>query len=161
MHSRSSDTDSVARRLAELGLTLPPFPAARAHYVPFRTVGRVVYISGQGPALAESAPSYGKIGTDLTLEQGTDAARRAALNLVAVVKEACSGNLSKVRQCVKIVGYVNSASGFVQQPAVIDGATDLLLMVFGEAGLPARVAVAAPELPFNVAVELDAIFELI
>lgn len=159
-----NDTPSAAvspeDKLTRLGLKLPPFPAARARYVPFRMVGSLVYISGQGPAFADSGPSYGKVELDLTLEQGADAARRTALNLLAVLKGACEGDLGRVLQCVKVTGYVNSAPGFVRQPEVVDGATELLLAVFGESGLPARVAVAAPELPFDIAVELDAIFEL-
>lgn len=152
---------SAARRtLNDLGLVLPPFPAARARYVPYRIADSIVYLSGQGPAFADTAPSYGKVGQDLTLEQGVDAARRTALNLLAVLKEACDGDFDRVRQCVKLTGYVNSAPGFIRQPEVVDGATELLFSVFGESGLPARLAVAAPELPFNIAVELDAVFEL-
>lgn len=158
--TRVSSENTLEKRLAQLGVELPPFPAARARYVPFRIAGGLVYISGQGPAFAESAPSYGKVGKDLTLEQGVDAARRTALNLIAVLKEACGGDLGRMKQAVKLTGWVNSAPGFTQQPAVVDGATELLFQVFGEAGLPSRVAVAAPELPFNIAVELDAIFEL-
>jgi enamine deaminase RidA (YjgF/YER057c/UK114 family) len=148
------------RRLAQLGLELPPFPPARARYVPFRIAGTLVYISGQGPAFADSAPSYGKVGRDLTLQQGAHAARRTALNLLAVLRVACDGDFGRMKQSVKLTGYVNSAPGFTQQPAVVDGATELLFELFGEAGLPARVAVAAPELPFDIAVELEAIFEL-
>jgi enamine deaminase RidA (YjgF/YER057c/UK114 family) len=160
MSHRSHDSASVEYRLAQLGLQLPPFPAARARYVPFRITHSIVYISGQGPAFADSAPSYGKVEADLTLEHAVDAARRTALNLLAVLKQACDGDFSKVKQCVKLTGYVNSAPGFVRQPEVVDGATELLFELFGEPGLPARLAVAAPELPFNIAVELDAIFEL-
>jgi enamine deaminase RidA (YjgF/YER057c/UK114 family) len=148
------------RRLASLGVALPPIPSARARYVQYHTTGALVYISGQGPAFADSAPSYGKVGKELTVEEGADAARRAALNLLAVLKEACGGDLRRVKQCVRLNGYVNSAPGFVQQPTVIDGATDLLFLVFGDSGLPTRVAVAAPDLPFNVSIEIDAIFEL-
>jgi enamine deaminase RidA (YjgF/YER057c/UK114 family) len=158
MSGTSSST--FAQRADGLGLLLPPFPMPRARYVPFRVVGSVVYISGQGPAFPESAPSFGKVGGDLSLEQGVDAARRTALNLLAVLSQACDGDPARVKQAVKLTGYVNSAPGFVRQPEVIDGATDLLFAILGEAGLPTRVAVAAPELPFNVAVEIDALFEL-
>ena len=160
MQPLSTDSDELSRRLAQLGLTLPSFPPARARYAPFRTAGGLIYVAGQGPAYPESAPSFGKVGSDLTLQEGVDAARRTALNLLAVVNEACNGNLSNVKQWIKLTGYVNSAPGFIQQPAVMDGATDLRFMICGEAGLPARVAVATPELPFNVAVEIEAIVEL-
>lgn len=155
-----TDRSTFVLRLAELGLALPPFPAARANYVPFRVVGSVVYISGQGPAFPDSAPSFGKVGKDLTVEQGADAARRTALNLLAVLDRVCNSDPARVKQGIKLTGYVNSASGFIRQPEVIDGATDLLHAVLGEDGVPARVAVAAPDLPFNVAIEIDAMFEL-
>lgn len=160
MNTPPANPGNLERVLWNLGLTLPSSPAVRARYVPFRIAGSLVYISGQGPAFAESAPSYGKVGKDLTVEEASDAARRTALNVLAVLKDACGGDFSKVKQCVKLTGYVNSAPGFIRQPEVIDGATHLLYAVFGEAGLPARVAVAAPELPFNIAVELETIFEL-
>jgi enamine deaminase RidA (YjgF/YER057c/UK114 family) len=160
MNNGPANPGDLERVLSDLGLVLPPPPAPRARYVAFRIAGSLVYISGQGPAYAESAPSYGKVGKDLTLEQAADAARRTALNVLAVLKDACGGDFSKVKQCVKLTGYVNSAPGFTRQPEVVDGATQLLFAVFGEAGLPARAAVAAPELPFNIAVELETIFEL-
>ncbi|HZD51785.1 MAG TPA: RidA family protein [Woeseiaceae bacterium] len=151
---------SIERRLAGAGLTLPEAPAARANYVPSRVAGKLVYLAGQGPAYAETAPSFGKVGGDLTLEQGVDAAARTALSVLAVLKSACDGDLSKVKQCVQLTAFVNSAPGFVEQPAVVDGATNVLALAFGDAGLPARAAVAAPELPFNFAVEIQAVFEL-
>lgn len=160
MNDRRRGDSIVDRRLAEAGLTLPPPPPARANYVPYRTVGSLVYLAGQGPAFVDSAPTFGKVGSDLTVEEGTDAAARTALSILAVLKTACEGDLSRVRQCVQLTGYVNSAPGFTAQPAVIDGATKVLELAFGDAGLPARAAVAAPELPFNFAVEIQAVFEL-
>jgi enamine deaminase RidA (YjgF/YER057c/UK114 family) len=152
--------DDIERRLAEAGLLLPAAPPARANYVPFRISGNLVFLAGQGPAFAEKAPSFGKVGSDLSVEQGADAAARTVLSVLAVLKTACDGDLSKVKQCVQLTAYVNSAPGFVEQPAMIDGATNVLALAFGEAGLPARAAVAAPELPFNFAVEIQAVFEL-
>lgn len=150
----------IERRLADTGLVLPTPPAARANYVPFRISGKLVFLAGQGPAYADSAPSFGKVGSDLDAEEGADAAARTVLNVLAVLKSACDGDLSRVKQCVQLTAFVNSAPGFTGQPAVIDGATDVLALAFGDAGLPARAAVAAPELPFNVAVEIQAVFEL-
>jgi enamine deaminase RidA (YjgF/YER057c/UK114 family) len=160
MNDRRTGASPIDRRLAEAGLTLPPPPAARANYVPYRTVGKLVYLAGQGPAFADSAPSFGKVGKDLTVEEGTDASARTALSMLAVLKTACGGDLSRVKQCVQLTAFVNSAPGFTEQPAVIDGATKVLSLAFGDAGLPARAAVAAPELPFNFAVEIMAVFEL-
>jgi enamine deaminase RidA (YjgF/YER057c/UK114 family) len=150
----------IERRLADAGLVLPAAPAPRANYVPFRTSGKLVFLAGQGPAYADSAPSFGKVGGDLSAEEGADAAARTVLSVLAVLKSACEGDLSRVNQCVQLTAFVNSAPGFVEQPSVIDGATDVLALAFGDAGLPARAAVAAPELPFNFAVEIQAVFEL-
>lgn len=152
--------DEIERRLAQAGLVLPAAPPPRANYVPFRISGQLVFLAGQGPAYAETAPSFGKVGSDLTPDQGADAAARTVLSVLAVLKTACKGDLAKVRQCVQLTAFVNSAPGFVEQPAVIDGASKVLALAFGDAGLPARAAVAAPELPFNFAVEIQAVFEL-
>lgn len=153
-------SNDVESRLARAGLQLPAAPPARANYVPFRVSGNLVFLAGQGPAYADTAPSFGKIGSELTPEQGADAAARTALSVLAVLKTACDGDLSKVAQCVQLTAFVNSAPGFTGQAGVADGATRVLTLAFGDAGLPARAAVAAPELPFNVAVEIQAVFEL-
>lgn len=153
-------SNDVENRLARAGLQLPAAPPARANYVPFRVSGNLVFLAGQGPAYADTAPSFGKIGSELTPEQGADAAARTALSVLAVLKTACDGDLSKVAQCVQLTAFVNSAPGFTGQAGVVDGATRVLALAFGDAGLPARAAVAAPELPFNVAVEIQAVFEL-
>lgn len=160
MPDTGQTTETIEQRLAEAGLKLPEPPPARANYVPFRIAGRLVYLAGQGPAYADTAPSFGKVGGELTVEQGADAAARTALSVLAVLKSACGGDFSRVKQCVQLTGFVNSAAGFVEQPAVIDGATNVLALTFGDAGLPARAAVAAPELPFDFAVEIQAVFEL-
>jgi enamine deaminase RidA (YjgF/YER057c/UK114 family) len=160
MNDRGTGAGPVDRRLADAGLTLPSPPPARANYVPYRTVGKLVYLAGQGPAFEDSAPSYGKVGQDLSVAEGADAAARTALSVLAVLKSACGGDLSRVKQCVQLLGFVNSAPGFTAQPTVIDGATNVLALAFGDGGLPARAAVAAPELPFNFAVEIVAVFEL-
>jgi enamine deaminase RidA (YjgF/YER057c/UK114 family) len=160
MSDVSHTGEGIERRLAEAGLFLPAAPPPRANYVPFRKSGKLVWLAGQGPAWAESAASFGKVGADLSVAEGADAAARTALSMLAVLKVACDGDLAQVLQCVQLTGFVNSAPGFTDQPTVIDGATNLLRLAFGEAGLPARAAVPAPDLPFNFAIEIQAVFEL-
>ena len=160
MSDLARDTASIERRLAEAGWKLPEPPAARANYVPFRIAGSLVFPAGQGPAFADRAPSFGKVGRDPPPEPGADAAARPPLRVPPVLKSACGGDLSRVKQCVQLTAFVNSAPGFTAQPTVIDGASRVLELAFGADGLPARAAVAAPELPFDFAVEIQAVFEI-
>lgn len=141
-------------RLRELGLTLPPAPAPVAAYVPAVQSGDLVFTSGQIPVRDGRVVYAGKVGADLTPEEGYEAARLCALNALAAVR-ALLGGLERVEQVVKVVGYVNSAPGFTGQPQVVNGASELLLAVFGEAGRHARAAVGVAELPLNSAVEVE------
>ncbi len=150
----------IDKRLAELGVELPVAGKAVATYVPYRVVGNMVYIAGQGPALSADTPVLGKVGKELTIEQGQHAARLACYNILAQAKAACGGDLDRIVQWVKMGGFVNCVDGFTDQPKVINGATNLLRDVFGEAGLPARFAVGVNALPFNICVEIDASFEM-
>ncbi len=150
----------IDSRLKELGIVLPPAPKPVATYVPFRKVGNLVYTAGQGPAAAEGVKSYGRVGQDMTVEEGYLCARQVGLNILAVLKLACDGDLDRVVQCVRVGGFVNAVEGFTDQPKVINGASDLLVQVFGDAGLHARTAVGVSSLPINIAVEIDAIFEV-
>ncbi|AWD21721.1 RidA family protein [Pseudogemmobacter blasticus] len=150
---------SVESRLADLGLTLPEAPAPAANYVPFVVVGNLVHISGQ-ISQNEAGLIKGKLGADLSIEQGADAARRCALSLLAQLKRACDGDLSRVVRAVKLVGFVNSSPDFIDQPKVINGASDLMVAVLGDAGRHARSAVSAASLPLGVAVEIEALFEI-
>ena len=150
----------IDRRLAELGVTLPEPTEAVATYTPFRVVGDMVYVAGQGPAFDAGAKVFGKLGEDLTIEEGARAARLTALNILAQAKAACGGNLDRIVQWVRLTGYVNSADDFVDQPKVINGASDLLVEVFGKRGLHARAAVGVNALPFNIAVEIEASFQI-
>ena len=150
---------SIEARLAELGVTLPDAPAPAANYVPFVQVGDLVHISGQ-ISQNEAGLIKGKLGADLSIEQGADAARRCALSLLAQLKRACDGDLSRVVRAVKLVGFVNSSPDFVDQPKVINGASDLMVAVLGDAGRHARSAVSAASLPLGVAVEIEALFEI-
>ena len=150
---------SVESRLAELGLTLPEAPAPAANYVPFVVVGDLVHVSGQ---ISQNADGLikGRLGADLSVEQGAEAARRCALSILAQVKRACDGDLSRVVRAVKLVGFVNSTAEFTDQPKVINGASDLMVAVLGDAGRHARSAVSAASLPLGVAVEIEAIFQI-
>lgn len=146
-------------RLAELGVVLPDAPAPAANYVPSVIVGDTVYVSGQ---ISQDADGFiiGKIGADLTVEQGAAAARTCAISLLAQLKAACDGDLSRLVRVVKLTGFVNSTPDFTDQPKVINGASDFLVEALGDAGKHARSAVSAGALPFNVAVEIEGIFQI-
>jgi enamine deaminase RidA (YjgF/YER057c/UK114 family) len=149
----------IETRLADLGVTLPDAPAPAANYVPFVVVGNLVHISGQ-ISQNEAGLIKGRLGEDLAVEQGADAARRCAISLLAQLKKACGGDWDRLNRAVKLVGFVNSTADFTDQPKVINGASDFLVAVLGEAGRHARSAVSAASLPLGVAVEIEAIFEL-
>jgi enamine deaminase RidA (YjgF/YER057c/UK114 family) len=149
----------IAARLTELGLTLPTPPAPVASYVPFVHDGSTVYISGQVSVDANGGVK-GKLGQPLTLEQGQAAARLCALNLLAQLQSACGGDLDRVVRVVKLGGFVNVAPDFDPIPAVINGCSDVMVQVFGEAGKHARSAVGVANLPLGFAVEVDGIFAI-
>jgi enamine deaminase RidA (YjgF/YER057c/UK114 family) len=150
---------SIEARLAELGITLPDAPAPVANYVPFVLSGNLLFVSGQVSADA-NGPIRGKLGADMSVEAGTEAARRCAISLLAQAKKACGGDLSRIRRVVKLTGFVNSTPDFTDQPKVVNGASDLMVDVLGDAGRHARAAVSATALPLGVAVEIDAVFEI-
>lgn len=145
--------------LAALGLTLPAAPAPAANYVPWVISGTTLFVSGQ-ISQNESGLILGRLGDTLTTEQGAGAAQRCALSLIAQARVACDGDLGRIKRVVKLVGFVNSTPDFIEQPKVINGASDLFVAVFGEAGRHARSAVSAASLPLGVAVEIEAIFEI-
>ena len=149
---------SIETRLTDLGITLPDAPAPAANYVPFAQTGNLVFVSGQ-ISQNESGLIKGRLGDGMSVEDGTDAARRCGLALIAQVK-AATGSLDRVRRVVKLTGFVNSTPDFTDQPEVINGCSDLMVEVFGDAGRHARAAVSAPALPLGVAVEIEAIFEV-
>ena len=150
----------IEARLAELGVTLPTAPAPAANYVPFVRTGNLVHISGQISRDATGGLITGKLGSDLSVEQGAAAAKTCAIALLAQLKAACDGDLTRLVRAVKLVGFVNSTVDFTDQPKVINGASDLLVAVLGDAGRHARSAVSAASLPLGVAVEIEAIFEI-
>ena len=149
----------IAARLAELGLTLPSAPAPAANYVPWVRSGALVFVSGQ-ISQDEGGLISGKLGADLDVAAGAAAARACGLSLIAQLAAACDGNLDRVVRVVKLTGFVNSTPDFTDQPKVINGCSDLLVEVFGDAGRHARSAVSAASLPLGVAVEVEGIFEV-
>jgi enamine deaminase RidA (YjgF/YER057c/UK114 family) len=152
--------ENIAARLAELGLELPKAASPVANYVPFVVTGKLVFVSGQVP-LVDGKPQYvGRLGDTLSVEEGYQAARRCGLNLLAQLSNACGGDLDRVRRVVKLGGFVACTPDFTQTPQVINGASDLMVEVFGDAGRHARAAVGAPSLPLGVAVEVEAVFEI-
>lgn len=153
-------TSKIEARLKDLNLVLPSPPAPVASYVPYVVTGSLVFISGQ-VTLTESGLKYvGIVGQDLTLDDGKAAARICAINVIAQLKAACGGDLDRVKRCVKLGVFVNAIAGFGQQPEIANGASDLIVDVFGDAGRHARAAVGAGSLPRNVAVEVEAVFEI-
>ena len=149
----------IETRLAELGLVLPEPVAPVANYVPFVVTGDLVFISGQ-VSIGPDGLIAGKLGEEVSLEQGIEAARACGVNLIAQLKTACDGDLDRVRRVVKLGGFVSCAPGFTDHPKVANGASDLMVEVFGDAGRHARAAVGAPSLPLNAAVEIDGVFEI-
>lgn len=152
-------TAKFEARLAELGVTLPDAPAPAANYVPFVQTGNTVYVSGQ-VSMKDGALLTGKLGADMSVEDGAAAARTCAIALLAQVKAACGGDLDRLVRVVKLVGFVNSTADFGDQPKVINGASDFMVEALGDAGRHARSAVSAASLPFGVAVEIEGIFEI-
>jgi enamine deaminase RidA (YjgF/YER057c/UK114 family) len=150
---------SIEARLTELGVTLPDAPAPAANYVPFVIVGNLVHISGQISQTAAGL-TKGKLGADLDIPAGAEAAKSCAISLLAQLKKACGGDLTRVVRAVKLVGFVNSTPDFIDQPKVINGASDFLVAALGDAGRHARSAVSAASLPLGVAVEIEGIFEI-
>lgn len=150
---------TIEDRLAELGVTLPDAPAPAANYVPFVKTGDLVHVSGQ-ISQNEGGLITGKLGADLDVAAGAAAARRCAISLLAQVRAACDGDLSRLVRVVKLTGFVNSTADFTDQPKVINGASDFLVEVLGDAGRHARSAVSAAALPLGVAVEIEGIFEV-
>jgi enamine deaminase RidA (YjgF/YER057c/UK114 family) len=153
-------TESIESRLAALGITLPTPPAPAANYVPFTIAGALLIISGQLPAGPKGLGYVGKLGRELELAAGQAAARLCAINILAQAKAALGGDLSRLKRCLRLGGFVNATEWFIEHPAVINGASDLIAEVMGDAGRHARAATGAGSLPFGAAVEIDAMFEI-
>ena len=151
---------TIDARLKQLGIELPQAPKPAANYVPFVIAGGLVFCAGQVPVWNGEVRYKGRLGDGLSLDDGYQAARLCGLNLIAQAKAAAGGDLDRVKRVVKLGGFVSCTADFTDQPKVVNGASDLMAEVFGEAGKHARFAVGAPNLPLGVAVEIDGIFEL-
>jgi enamine deaminase RidA (YjgF/YER057c/UK114 family) len=147
--------------IKKLKLELPNAADPVGSYVAARKISGLLYISGQISIDKNGKLITGKLGKDLDIEQGYEAAKRCGLSIVAQVKKACENDLSKIKSCIKLTGYVNSTSDFIDQPKIINGASDIISAIFGENGKHARAAVSCNSLPLNVSVEVDALFEII
>ncbi|MCP4386898.1 MAG: RidA family protein [Gammaproteobacteria bacterium] len=151
---------TIESRLAELGIELPEAPAPVANYMPYVVAGNLVFISGQVTLWNGEINFVGKVGAELSVEQGYEAARMCGLNQIAQVRAACGGDLDRVKQVVRLGAFVNCVPDFTEHPNVVNGASDLMIEVFGDAGRCTRTNVGAPSLPLGFAVEIDGIFEI-
>ncbi len=151
---------SAEKKLKENNIVLPEAPAPVGSYVASKIVGKLLYISGQISMDSKGELIKGKLGKDLNTKDGYKAAERCALNILAQAKKILSGNLDEIKSCIKIVGFVNSTEDFIEQPKVINGASDMLVKILEDKGMHTRAAVSVNSLPLGVAVEIDAIFEI-
>ena len=151
---------SFEKKIKDLNINLPEAKAPVGNYVATKIVGKLLYISGQISIDEKGQLIKGKVGKELNTDQAYQAAKRCGLSIVSQAKNACEGDLLKIKSCIKLTGFVNSIDSFTDQPKVINGASDLMASIFGEAGMHTRAAVSTNSLPLGVAVEVDAIFEL-
>jgi len=151
---------SFENKIKELKIKLPTAADPVGSYVATKITGNLLFISGQISIDENGELIKGKVGKDLDTDAGYNAAKRCALNIIAQVKKTCGDDLSKVKSCIKLTGFVNSTDDFIEQPKVINGASDLIASIFGDAGMHTRAAVSVNSLPLGVSVEVDAIFEL-
>ena len=150
----------IEKNINKLGITIPDAPAPVGAYVAFKIVNKLLFISGQISVDSNGRFIKGKVGKDIDLKKGQEAAKLCAINIIAQAKKACSGDLEKISNCIKLTGFVNSSDEFIDQPKVINGASELISAVFGENGKHTRAAISVNSLPLGVSVEIDAIFEL-
>ena len=151
---------TIEDNIKKMNISLPTAPDPVGSYVATRIADKLLYISGQVSINEKGEFIKGKVGKELNLEEGYEAAKRCALNIISQVKKACDDDLSKVKSCIKLTGFVNSTDDFIEQPKVINGASDLIATIFGDIGMHTRAAVSTNSLPLGVSVEVDAIFEL-
>ena len=151
---------TAEENIKKLQIKLPEAKAPVGNYVATKIIGKILFISGQISIDESGQLIKGKVGKDLNTEAGYDAAKRCALSIIAQVKKSCDNDLSRIKSCVKLTGFVNSTDDFTDQPKVINGASDLIASIFGDAGMHTRAAVSTNSLPLGVSVEVDAIFEL-
>ena len=147
-------------KVIELKIELPEAKSPVGSYVATKIVGKLLYVSGQISIDSKGDLIKGKVGKDLTTDEAYEAAKRCGLSIVAQIKKACDGDLSKIKSCIKLTGFVNSTEDYIEQPKVINGASDLIASIFGDSGMHTRAAVSTNSLPLGVSVEVDAIFEI-
>ena len=150
----------IDRRLDELGLTLPAPFVSRANYIPYVRSGDLLFVAGQGPMRDGAPASIGKVGGEIDAQTAYEAARLTGLNLVAQARHACDGDLDRVLRCVRLFGLINAVPGFTALPQVMNGASDLMVVLFGEAGHHARTTIGAVALPHDMTIEIDGVFAL-
>ena len=148
------------QKILDLDIKLPNAKAPVGSYVATKIVGKLLFVSGQISIDEKGELIKGKVGQELTTEDGYNAAKRCGLSIISQIKDACNNDLSKIKSCIKLTGYVNSTDKFIDQPKVINGASDIIALIFGSAGMHTRAAVSTNSLPLGVSVEVDAIFEL-
>ena len=146
--------------IKNLGLNIPDLPKALSNYVPFKIIGKTIYISGQAPVHNGELIYKGKVGSDISIEEGIEAAKLCVINIIAALKTGLEGDWDKLDSFVKLTGFVNCQDNFTDQPKIINGASDMLVEIFGDQGSHARVAVGSNALPLGIAVEIDAIVQL-
>ena len=146
--------------IKNLGLNIPDLPKALANYVPFKIIGKTIYISGQAPVQNGELIYKGKVGSDISIEEGIEAAKLCVINIIAALKTGLEGDWDKLDSFVKLTGFVNCQDNFTDQPKIINGASDMLVEIFGDQGRHTRVAVGSNALPLGIAVEIDAIVQL-
>ena len=151
---------TIEKKIEELGLSLPQATDPVGSYVATKISGKFLFISGQISIDDKGTLIKGKLGKDLNVEDGYQAAKRCGLSIIAQAKKACDGDLSRIKSCIKLTGFVNSTDDFTDQPKVINGASELIVSIFGEVGMHTRAAVSTNSLPLGVSVEVDAIFEI-
>ena len=151
---------TIEENIKKLNVILPNAPDPVGSYVAAKIVGKLLYISGQVSINEKGEFIKGKLGKEINVDDGYQAAKRCALNIISQAKKACDNDLEKIKSCVKLTGFVNSSDNFTEQPKVINGASDLISSIFGEIGKHTRAAISTNSLPLGVAVEVDAIFEL-
>ena len=151
---------SFENKLKELNITLPKAADPVGSYVATKLAGKILFISGQISMSEKGDLIKGKLGKEFSTEEGYEAAKRCALSIISQARKACDNDLTKIKSCIKLTGFVNSTDDFLEQPKVINGASDMIVSVFGDAGMHTRAAISTNSLPLGVAVEVDAIFEL-
>ena len=152
--------DNIEKNLQNLGINIPDLSVPMANYVPYKVINNILYVSGQGPVIDGKIMYLGKVGVDISIEEGMEAAKICCLNILSTLKHSINNNWNRFGEIIKIGGFVNCNPDFTDQPKIINGASDLLVSIFGEKGKHTRFAVGSNSLPLNISVEIEAIIQL-